>query len=597
MKKKNIITLAITAVIGALSIFAMDTKASSNIDRDKIVGYASTHYNDGKGLCSEFASDSINATGIDCWSQSASVLRSQLLNSNLGNEYILPLESDGTVKIGDYPGLVEEGDLIFYHCSGCNDGRPYIHVVVAANNSSDEMYLRAYSHNRANSGASIYHYNTHCYACGSLVDTVSVYHFNTGHDPEGCIDSVSYSEGMLHINGWAFDRDTDESIRCRATIGGPDGSGAYTVDIRADGYRDDVASVYGVQNLCGIAYECELPDYLIGTQDVYVYAMNDFGDGDDILLGVEQVDIQHTVNLAVENKNIDLTCGDTTSIEFNFSGEGIHSISYEFSENNIANFSMDSVDWNSCTGSGTLTTITSGSTDLVIKLCDDSGNILANETVAITVSGREGYASMSETYIELEPGESADLTMYFETHGGRTIKPSLDDSIVNIKYASCGTNNLPMTITALNEGTTTVNFSIVDFFGKELAQTSFDVSVKSQSSDDTPVQEDSATEDSNTPNAQVDAEPIEYQTSEDIPASETEQTATEVITPDSENEIIEDTPSQEVNLDDPVFIEKCRKYYGIFKRIYGKLHFKEWYQKYIASGLISKETIINYFNE
>ena len=601
MKKKNLIVLAATAVIATLTFFAINSRASSDVDRDAIVEYASSHFNDGKGLCAEFASDAINNGGVSCWSQSASVLRSQLLNSGLGEEYVLPLESDGSVRIGDYPGLVEEGDLVFYHCSGCNDGRPYIHVVVCANSSSDEMYLRAYSHNRANSGSSTYRYNTRCYACGSIVDTVSVYHFDTGHDPEGCIDSVSY-DGKLHIYGWAFDRDTSEPIRCRATLGGPDGSGAYTVDIRADGYRDDVAAVYGIQELCGIAYECELPDYLTGTQDVYVYAMNDFGEGDNVLLGIEQIDIQHAVNLSVNEKNADITCGDTANIGFHFSGVGIHSVSYELSEKNIADFSIDSVDWSSCSGSGMLTPKTSGSTDLTIKLCDETGNILAQEAVSITVSGHEGCASMSESYIELKPGDSSDLTMYFEVQGARTIQPALDENIVNIKYGPCGTNSLPMTVTALNEGTTTISFSIIDMFGKELARTSFEVCVKSPASDEATRSEgpdadeytpaDPSTGDSMTEEPSAECPDTEYTAAEN-----SEQVAPEDPTADAVVDAIPKSPAQDEMYEDPAFIQKCRKYYETLKRIYGKLHFREWYEKYIVSGVISKETIINYFKE
>lgn len=102
--RKNVIAAAAVVAIGVgvASIFGLKSRASERFDRDACINYASEHYDDGKGLCSEFASDALEAAGLNCWSRSASSLHAQLMESGLGEEYIIPLESNGTVRIGNY---------------------------------------------------------------------------------------------------------------------------------------------------------------------------------------------------------------------------------------------------------------------------------------------------------------------------------------------------------------------------------------------------------------------------------------------------------------------------------------------------------------
>ena len=196
MKKKitallKKVTVAMLALIMILCTFEMPVQASGHYDKDAALSYAANHWNDGKGLCAEFVSDCLSAGGVDCWSRSASSLRNQLINSGLGTEYVLPLEG-GAIKASDYPGQIEAGSVIFYHCSGCTDGKPFIHTVLCAGITADG-YVRAYSHNNANRGAYKYAYSTTCYSCGGRVDAAYVYTFS---DPV----AISMDSSDIYVN-------------------------------------------------------------------------------------------------------------------------------------------------------------------------------------------------------------------------------------------------------------------------------------------------------------------------------------------------------------------------------------------------------------
>lgn len=370
----------ISMIMIVASVIALNTtitKASAFFDRDACVEYAKNHYNDGKGLCSEFVSDCINAGGVDCYSVGASTLHKQLIESGMGIEYIIPLENDGRVYIGDRSGQIEEGDVVWFHCSECEyiDGCPWIHVVIAANNGGEENWLRAYSHNSANSGENIYYYDTQCYYCGADVDYVSVYHFNDN----------------------------------------------------------------------------------------------------------DQFEYENNVTLDFDNSSVELTCGDLSELEISFSGEGIHSIGYDLSDSSVAAFNFKNVDWSVPNAIGNITAINSGNTTLTIYLYDDYNNIITSKSISISVKGSVGSAYMSSDNITIKEGGEENLILYFDVQGGSSIYPYVEnEEMINISYGTCETNCLPMTIHGNYEGTTTIEFSICDNNGNELAKAGATVNIIKQ---------------------------------------------------------------------------------------------------------------------
>ena len=141
------------------------------------LAYAKQHWNDGKGLCAEFVSDCLKAGGISAWSRSCTALRTQLKSLRKGTLYKIPLEADRSIKASKYVGKLAAGDVVFYYCPGCTDGRPYIHAVLS-NGMDANGYMKAYSHNSANSGTSKYRYSSRCYSCGTKISHAYVYHFH-----------------------------------------------------------------------------------------------------------------------------------------------------------------------------------------------------------------------------------------------------------------------------------------------------------------------------------------------------------------------------------------------------------------------------------
>ncbi len=161
--------------------------SSSKYNPQKAVEYAKNHWNDGKGLCAEFASDCLAAGGCTAWNVSCSLLVSQLKKENWGIEYQLTLDGNGYIKESLNSGKIAAGDLIFHYCTNCRDygdGKPYIHVYVCSGVDSSGYWL-GYAHNNAYSGR-IYG-KGYCYAntCNRSTDIAYVFHMTAVVDDGG----------------------------------------------------------------------------------------------------------------------------------------------------------------------------------------------------------------------------------------------------------------------------------------------------------------------------------------------------------------------------------------------------------------------------
>lgn len=109
--------------------------------------------------------------------------------------------------------------------------------------------------------------------------------------PQGSLDAVSGGTGSITVGGWAFDGDdVSRSLNIHVYIGGTAGSGAPCYRIKANKPREDVQKDYpGVGNNHG--YHETIKTNKTGTQEVYVYAINEENGNQNPLLGHKTVTI------------------------------------------------------------------------------------------------------------------------------------------------------------------------------------------------------------------------------------------------------------------------------------------------------------------
>lgn len=139
------------------------------------------------------------------------------------------------------------------------------------------QYTQTFSYfKQRNAGVTIYRYK--------------YYQVVAYHNPMGVIDSVEGRTGKVYVRGWAIDEDMfSQPLIIHVYIGGPAGSSAKGVAIKADQERPDVDNIHKCGKYHG--FSAEIPTDKTGRQDVYIYAL-DAGGGENILLGVRTVTIQ-----------------------------------------------------------------------------------------------------------------------------------------------------------------------------------------------------------------------------------------------------------------------------------------------------------------
>ncbi len=166
---KKLISVIFALIFTVSSFSVLSVTASANNTNTKeypykteaALSYAGKNWNNGVGLCAEFASRCIQAGGINVFEPRVSELFKALSNIH-GTTYKLKLTSgtSGSLKMADNKDKVGEGDPIFYYCNNC---KRYTHVVIC-NGANDKGYIQDYAHNKAHNGKKqTYTY----YCCGS----------------------------------------------------------------------------------------------------------------------------------------------------------------------------------------------------------------------------------------------------------------------------------------------------------------------------------------------------------------------------------------------------------------------------------------------
>lgn len=165
MTKKLIsIIFAFIFAISSFSVLSVTASAANNNSNeypysiDDALAYAEKNWNNGKGLCAEFASRCIQAGGINVFKPRVVDLFNAL-NGVHGTAYTLKLTNGrtGAIRMSDNEGKLGKGDLIFYYCNNC---KTYAHVVVC-NGANSEGFAQDYAHNNAHNGKK----KTYTYYC------------------------------------------------------------------------------------------------------------------------------------------------------------------------------------------------------------------------------------------------------------------------------------------------------------------------------------------------------------------------------------------------------------------------------------------------
>ena len=176
MTKKFIsVILVLILIISSFSVLNISVSAANvnfTYNRTLALNYAERNWNNGVGLCADFASKCIQAGGINVYKPIVVDLY-RALNGTYGTSYKLTLTrgNKGSIKMSDNVGKLEKGDLIFYFCNNC---RRYTHVVVC-NGGNIWGYAQDYAHNNAHNGKKqTYTY----YCCGQDNWTMYSIHFD-----------------------------------------------------------------------------------------------------------------------------------------------------------------------------------------------------------------------------------------------------------------------------------------------------------------------------------------------------------------------------------------------------------------------------------
>ncbi len=165
-------------------------------------------------------------------------------------------------------------------------------------------------------------YFTHCYAYDSAGNQTGNGNFSTTfHNPEGCVDEITESNGVIHLRGWALDKDVaEEPLEVHVYVGEP-GSEKYEghSGIIADKERTDVDMVHN----CGPnhGFDFDIKTTMTGTQNVYVYAINK-GNGGNVLIGKQTITIsQDSVDPVVHSAEISATDSESFTVSCNVSDD------------------------------------------------------------------------------------------------------------------------------------------------------------------------------------------------------------------------------------------------------------------------------------
>ena len=191
-------------IIPALSTKADATDINTSYNREAALKYASNHWNDGKGLCAEFAADCLKAGGVTEFYQTrVKPLYDALLAHKYGESHKLTIY-DNSLPKSQNEGKLGRGDLIFYRCNACGD---FTHVSICNGYNSDG-YAIEYSHNNPHNGYKRTYTYTHCGTNNWTFYSIKMYDENTVFGEQTEIAPPQISSILNVKNGVCFSWET-----------------------------------------------------------------------------------------------------------------------------------------------------------------------------------------------------------------------------------------------------------------------------------------------------------------------------------------------------------------------------------------------------
>ncbi len=154
------LVLMFLLVIGISSFTRVNSLAGNDAySVSKALEYAHENWDNGVGLCADFASKCLQAGGIDIYGQTVQDLYEKL-KDEYGTAYRLKLTNgtSGKIDMSENQGKVSKGDPIFYKCNYCGE---FEHVVIC-NGENSEGYSQDYAHNNAHNGQKTTYTYNHC---------------------------------------------------------------------------------------------------------------------------------------------------------------------------------------------------------------------------------------------------------------------------------------------------------------------------------------------------------------------------------------------------------------------------------------------------
>lgn len=151
---------AVLFAVGVLPFASFSVSAANDTyNVSKALKYAKKNWDNGIGLCADFASKCLQAGGVDIYGETVKDLYSKL-KGEYGTAYKLKLTggTSGKIDMSDNEGKVSKGDPIFYKCNYCGD---FEHVVIC-NGENSEGYSQDYAHNNAHNGKKTTYTYNHC---------------------------------------------------------------------------------------------------------------------------------------------------------------------------------------------------------------------------------------------------------------------------------------------------------------------------------------------------------------------------------------------------------------------------------------------------
>ncbi len=151
---------ALIFALGVIPFASVNSVAANEYySVSKALKYAEKNWNNGIGLCADFASKCLQAGGVDVYGDTVIDLYNQL-KGEYGKSYKLKLTNgtSGKISMSANDGKLEKGDPIFYKCNYCGD---FEHVVIC-NGEDSNGYSQDYAHNNAHNGKKTTYTYNHC---------------------------------------------------------------------------------------------------------------------------------------------------------------------------------------------------------------------------------------------------------------------------------------------------------------------------------------------------------------------------------------------------------------------------------------------------